>query len=308
MAQLTNTVVMISPDQFGFNTETAVTNTFQIRPQNVDFSQIRNKAMEEFSEMSIVLRREEIRVLVLSSRKDVVTPDAVFPNNWFSTHENGLVVLYPMLTPNRRAERQVGALQTLLQSQGFKVNNIFDLTQSEKKGDILEGTGSMVLEREKKVAFTMMSPRTTKKTFLSFCQKLQYKPVFFHAYDKTSVSVYHTNVLMSIGDAFAVICLDSIKDRKEKEQVIKELNLLKKEIIEISLEQMYAFCGNILQLISVKGKRKIVLSLSAFNAFTKNQKTHLSNYGELIPVTIPTIEKIGGGSARCMLAEIFLLS
>lgn len=306
MAQLTNTVVMISPDQFGYNPETAATNTFQKKPQKDVASKIRHMALREFAAMVRVLRTQKIQVFVLPSRKDVVVPDAVFPNNWFSTHEEGVLVMYPMLTPNRRVERQVGELQELLQAKGFMIQQTLDLTRQEEKGLLLEGTGSMVLEREQKVAFAMMSPRTIKGAFIDFCQKMAYEPIFFHAYDKTNVSIYHTNVLMSIGDSFAVVCLDSIKNRKEKEMVIKKLMLLKKEIIEISFEQMYSFCGNILQVVSKEGKRKIVLSTSAFDAFTHSQKTRLKHYGQLVPVSIPTIEKIGGGSARCMIAEVFL--
>jgi hypothetical protein len=306
-SQLTDTVVMVSPDYFGFNEETAGTNIFQNRPEDVGLSQntLTKDAVKEFNGMVKLLKNEGIRVLVLPSREDVITPDAVFPNNWMSSHENNTIVLYPMFAPNRRAERQTASLINLL--KGVKIQNpsIVDFTHDEQKGNFLEGTGSLVLDRENHVAFAMQSPRTTKVEFDSFCKKLGYKGVFFHAYDKENLPIYHTNVLMSIGDTFAVVCMEAIKSKRERNMLEKTITSLHKELIPISLDQMYKFCGNILQLESKNMIKKIVMSKNAYNAFTAKQKKQLTIYGKLVPVDIGTIEKISGGSARCMLAEVF---
>ncbi len=305
--QLTDTVVMISPDQFGFNPETAVTNVFQhnLTEEGLSEQIIRDTALEEFQQMVTVLKEHQINVLVLPSRKDVVTPDAVFPNNWFSHHENNLLILYPMLTPNRRVERQPKALTALLASAGIPHPTVKDLANDEHKGNILEGTGSLVLDREHQVAFAMGSPRTTKAEFEKWCKEMDYQGIFFHAYDAKRFPIYHTNVVMSIGREYVVICLDSISDTNEKEKVIQTLKTLNKEIIPISIEQLKSFCGNILQALSTKGEVIIIMSDSAWEAFTPQQQKILHKYGEIIPVHIPTIEKVSGGSARCMLAEIF---
>lgn len=302
--QLTNTVVMISPDQFGFNSETAATNVFQ-HQSNLKQREVKDKAMNEFNNMVSKLESEGIRVLVLGSRVDVITPDAVFPNNWFSHHQDRSLVLYPMLAKNRRLERQYYNLKNLLNDAG--INNIkkVDFTSDEEKGLILEGTGSMALDRENKIVYAMESPRTIKDEFYNWYKIMGYEPIFFHAYDKKNVPIYHTNVIMSVGKEFAVICLESIKSPQEKQTIIKKLTETGKKIIPVSIKQVFNFCANILQLVSKEGLSKIVMSRTAFNGFTNKQKSTLEKYGKLIIVDIPTIETIGGGSARCMLAEIF---
>ncbi len=303
-SQLTDTVVMISPDQFGFNPQTAGTNVFQ-HQLSLSKKEVRDKAIKEFRNMVELLESEKIRVLVLGSRVGVITPDAVFPNNWFSHHQDGRLVLYPMLAENRRRERQFLNLKNLLSD--VKINHIkeVDFSGDENKGLILEGTGSLVLDRENQMAFAMESPRTTKKEFDRWCLKMGFEGIFFHAQDSTDVPVYHTNVVMSIGREFAVICLESIKSQAEKLLIIKKLTVAGKKIIPISLKQMYKFCANILQLVSIGGSSKIIMSKTAYETLTSGQKTSLEKYGKLVIVDIPTIETIGGGSARCMLAEIF---
>lgn len=299
--QTTHTVVMISPDQFGFNPQTAQTNAFQKRTD--DETQDRNNALSEFWEMVSTLKENGITVLVLPSRDDVVTPDAVFPNNWFS-HQPGTLVIYPMLAPNRRDERQVGNLTNLLATIGVEPE-IVDLSGDEKEGNILEGTGSLVLDRANKVAFAMESPRTTKEEFDKWCSQMGYRGVWFHAYDANDLPIYHTNVVMSVGDGFAVASLETIKDRVEKEMLEKELTANGRELINITREQLNSFCGNILQLKNSQGESKIIMSEAAKAAFTQEQLDTLSKYGDIVAVNIPTIETVGGGSARCMLAEIF---
>ena len=304
MSQLTDTVVMISPDQFGFNPETAGTNAFQHKV-DIKQSEIQKKAMNEFTGMVSQLKSKGINVITLKSRDDVVTPDAVFPNNWFSSHEEGKIVLYPMLAPNRRAERQPEALQKALMQSKIPVSEFIDLTVEENNGGVLEGTGSLVLDRVNKIAYAMESPRTTKPTFDKWCKKMGYQGVFFHAYDKNNLPIYHTNVVMSIGEEFVVIFLESIKNQAEKELLMKKFEETGKKLISISLKQVYSFCGNILQIKTLNGRKIIVLSRLALDIFTPDQKIQLEKFGELVPVDIQMIEKVEGGSARCMLAEIF---
>lgn len=303
---LTDTVIMVAPEQFGFNSETAETNSFQHQPDEAQDSlgRLRDAACGEFQHVVEILTSHQIRVLVLPGRKDVVTPDAVFPNNWFSHHREDTLVLYPMLAPNRRAERQPSLLRDLLQSIGCHPV-ILDLSSREQDGLILEGTGSLVLDRAQKVAFAMASSRTHQVVVDEWCHRLGYRACFFHAYDKLSRPIYHTNVFMSIGDGFAVASLDAIPERASFENTLRELG---KEIIQLSQEQLYSFCGNILHLRSQDGRQKIMLSQTSMSAFTREQREQreqLEQYGDLVPVAIPTIERIGGGGVRCMLAEVF---
>ncbi|MCW5873513.1 MAG: hypothetical protein KIS88_02580 [Anaerolineales bacterium] len=302
--QLTDTVVMISPDQFGYNPETAETNVFQNKPQQAAEA-LRNAALAEFNGMVVALRARGVQVLVLPSRTDAVTPDAVFPNNWFSLHADGRMALYPMLTPNRRAERQPEALSRLLAEAGSQAADIHDFSAMEASGEILEGTGSLVLDRAHKVAFAMASPRTTRQAFDAWCQAMGYEGVFFHAYDKDSLPIYHTNVMLSIGEGFAVCCLEAVKDKTECAMLETKLTAHGRELIAVTLEQVYAFTANILHIKNTADERLIVLSQSAYDAFTEEQKQQLAKYGELLPVQINVIETVGGGSARCMLAEVF---
>lgn len=311
LRQLTNTAVMIRPDHFGFNPQTAETNVFQtnLEAQGMDAQEVQKKAEFEFDHMVARLQDKGLRILVIPSKKDIVTPDAVFPNNWFSHHQTessaGKLVVYPMLTPNRRAERQPEILLQNLEAIGIQKPEILDVTAWENEDKMLEGTGSMVLDRAHKVAFAMESPRTTQDAFYEWCHMMEYEPVFFHAYDQKSLPVYHTNVVMSVGREFAVTCPESIPDEQERENLIGRLHTIHKDVISITLEQVYTFCANILQMESQRGESKIVLSQTAFDAFTSSQKNVLEKYGELVPVAIPTIERVGGGSARCMIAEVF---
>jgi len=302
--QLTNTVVMVSPDQFGYNPETAETNVFQNKPQQAAAA-LRDAALAEFNGMVSALRARGVNVLVLPSRADTVTPDAVFPNNWFSHHAGGRLALYPMLTPNRRAERQPQALASLLAAANIPAGEVLDLSAQEAGGQILEGTGSLVLDRAHKVAFAMASPRTTRAAFDAWCAEMGYEGVFFHAYDKDSLPIYHTNVMLSIGEGFAVCCMEAVKDEAERTLLESKLIAYGRELIAVTLEQVYAFTANILHVKNAVGERLIVMSQSAYDAFTDAQKQQLAKYGELLPVKIDLIEQTGGGSARCMLAEVF---
>lgn len=304
MTQLTNTLVMVSPDHFGFNTETADSNAFQHQVSQSE-TEIQKTAMAEFKKSVELLQSEGIRILTLKS-PETLTPDAIFPNNWFSHHSDGKLVIYPMLAPNRRAERQTEKLKKLLLENGANNLQIVDLTEDEKSGNFLEGTGSLVLDRENKVAFAMESPRTVKAEFEKWCQLMDYKGILFHSYDKEGFPIYHTNVTMSIGREYAVICLESIKNIPEREIVSSLLHDLNKEIIEISIDQIHQYCGNTLQVLDTKGNPKIVMSKTAKDGFSSNQIKTVEKFGKIVTLDIPEIETVGGGSARCMLGEVFL--
>jgi len=307
LSHLTGTVLMVSPDDFAFNPETAGSNAFQHKLK--DTKSVTEQAMDQFDSMVSKLEENGIHVIRLPSRKDIRTPDAVFPNNWFSTHQAAdggtILVIYPMLTPNRRAEIRVDLVTEFLKKNGFEVNAVVDLSNFTTKDIYLEGTGSMVLDRVNKVAFGSLSPRTDLKVLNTFCSLLGYRPVAFHTYDQKGKLIYHTNVIMSVGDDFAVIAADNIKDEKEKAFVLQELKKLGKKIILISPEQVDNMCGNILELKSEDGENVIVMSNTAFDHFTDEQKTELGKSGRILPMDIHTIEKVGGGSARCMLGEVF---
>jgi hypothetical protein len=302
---LASSVVMISPDHFGFNPQTASTNLFQTRLELAD-SVVTQKALQEYKKMVEVLRNEQVGVVALKSRLDVLTPDAVFPNNWFSTDVSGNVILYPMLAPNRRDERQSDHLLLMLKRNGFQVKNVVDLTGYEAKGMYLEGTGSMVFDNKHNVAFAMESQRTSEVVFKDFCKKFGFEPVFFHAIDKFKQPIYHTNVIMAVGDGFSVLCPESIPDKAERETVIGSLNDLGINVIAISMDQLYSYCANILELGSQDGENKIVMSRKARSTFNDWQIAQLGEFGKPTVVDIQTIETVGGGSARCMLAEVFL--
>lgn len=305
--QSTSIIVMVPPDHFGFNPQTAITNPFMHTPQSVHMntSEIRDAAMEEYKQMVKTLRAHGIEIFVLPSRSDVMTPDAVFPNNWFSHHEEGRLVFYPMLTPNRRLERQNDSLVELLRSVNIERPEIVDLTKDEEKGLILESTGSMVLDRVHRVAFAMASARTTQEEFEKWCKTMGYEGVFIVTPKDHRREVYHTNLFMSIGTDFAVACLEVIEDSGEQNRVKKKLESLGKEVIELSLDQVYAFCGNILEVQSKTGQKKIVMSETARKALSKEQVDRLETHGEIVSIAIPTIEEVGGGGVRCMMAELF---
>ena len=310
LKQTTNTIFMVSPDDFQYNVETAKTNVFQRQIEKPEDAA--RLAMEQFSNMVEILEAEGITVIHVHSRKDIETPDAVFPNNRFSTHtradDKNILAIYPMLTPNPRAEIRVELLKEKLEEHNISIDGITDLTHYTKNNSALEGTGSLVLDRVHHVAFASLSPRTDKEIVNAFCNQLEYQPVFFHSYDQEGTLIYHTNVMMSIGTEFAVIGADSIADKKEREEVLAELKKLRKKVIEISLTQMENMCANILELRSKNNDKLIIMSSRAYEHFSLAQKTELEKFVKLVPVDIHTIETIGGGSARCMIAEVFYSS
>ncbi|MGI4022276.1 MAG: citrulline utilization hydrolase CtlX [Janthinobacterium lividum] len=296
---MTSQILMIRPVRFGFNEQTAASNAFQ---QNSEQTEVQQKALQEFDAFAAILQANGVNVLVIEDTTEPHTPDSIFPNNWISFHENGSVFLYPMQAENRRLERKV--FNTI--KEAFEEVQVYDLSYFEQQNQFLEGTGSMVLDRENKLAFACISPRTDVGVIAEFCKISGYQSVLFHAIDQAEKAIYHTNVLMAVGDRFAVICLDSIQNQTEKTLVKEALLAAGKEIIAISFEQMNAFAGNMLQLQSKSGESLIILSHTAFLSLTKSQITTLEAYGKLVFAPLNTIETNGGGSARCMLAEVFL--
>lgn len=307
-AQLTDTVLMVSPDFFAFNHQTAESNGFQNSPDLLlNEKDIRNTALAEFNNAVSMLRRNGIKVKVCPSKSDPITPDAVFPNNWISFHNELAdikVVLYPMMAPNRRAERQLERVKQILDTN-IDQSTILDLTPYEASEHFLEGSGSLIFDRGRKIVFAHESPRTSFVLLDEFCRQTGYHPVKFHAYDKGGKPIYHTNIVMAIGDGFSVLCQEAIRDQSERVTVENTLEKLQLEIVDISLNQLHSFCGNILEVQSTSGRNKIIMSVTAFDAFTHHQKQQLMQFGDIVPLPINTIETVGGGSARCTLAEIF---
>jgi len=298
---------MIRPVRFGFNEQTADSNTFQdasLAGQSIEQSQA--NAQREFDEMVRQLRSSGVDVMVYNDTADPHTPDSIFPNNWVSFHYSGTVVLYPMQAENRRLERRQDLIDDL--AQRFHVSKIVDLTHFENEGKYLEGTGSMVLDRMNRVAFACLSPRTSPDVLAEFSHRTGYKTVLFRAIDETGKPVYHTNVLMCIGDTFAVVCLQAIQDLDERLMVRQELEKLNKRIIEITIEQMNAFAGNMLLVQTIKGQKLLVMSKQAHQSLTEKQIDVLDDYATLQSFDLATIEANGGGSARCMMAEVHLPS
>lgn len=302
--QFTSHLLMVRPASFQFNIETAVSNAFQKKLKELSPFQIQEKAKEEFDAYVEQLRRHKINITVIQDTELPVKPDAIFPNNWISMHENGTIYLYPMCTENRRKEIRPEIIDEL--KQHFSVNQIFDLTQHVTQQKFLEGTGSIIFDHLNKIAYACLSPRTNKDLFIEHCKQINYEPIYFTSVDAQNNLVYHTNVMLTIGSTFAIICLESIKDAQECKKV--ELSLINTghKIINISFAQMTAFAGNMLQVQNTEGKTFLIMSQTAYNSLTIEQINQLSKHTTILSVSIPTIEAIGGGSARCMLAEIFL--
>jgi len=292
---------MIEPVQFNFNAETAVNNSFQVNSKDL-FAQ--EKAEKEFHEFINKLRKNGIDVTVVKDTDEPHTPDSIFPNNWISFHADGSICLYPMFAQNRRLERKQSVIEAI--KSKFLVNQTIDFTGFESQSLFLEGTGSMVLDRDNKIAYACISPRTDKKVLNDFCQKMDYQAIGFWALDGGNESIYHTNVMMCVADEYVVICLDSIKDAAERKFVTDTIISSKKAIIEIGFEQMNQFAGNMLQVHNNNEERFLVMSSQAFHSLNKEQIASIETYNKIIHSDITTIETNGGGSARCMMAEVFL--
>lgn len=299
--QNTAHLLMIRPVKFAYNAETAVNNSFQVASAD---TAVQQKALEEFDAFVNTLQANGIDVTVVQDTAEPHTPDSVFPNNWISFHEGGSIYLYPMFALNRRQERKQQVLDAI--NKKFVVTNTTDLTAAENNNIFLEGTGSMVLDRVNKIAYACISPRTDKNLLEQFCKQQHCTPVSFTADDEKGDAIYHTNVMMCVADKFVVICLESITDNEERAMVVKVIEQSGKAIISISLQQMNHFAGNMLQVINQQGQPFLVMSTQAYESLTPAQVSSLESYNAIIHSNIKTIETNGGGSARCMMAEIFL--
>jgi hypothetical protein len=294
-------LLMIRPVRFDFNAETAVNNSFQVNSKDL---LAQDKAAEEFNQFIKVLTLNGIDVTVVNDTPDPHTPDSIFPNNWISFHTDGTICLYPMFAHNRRLERKETVLKAI--DEKFIIRNNIDLTHYEQSNLFLEGTGSMVLDRDHHIAYACLSPRTDLTVLNDFCNQLNYKPVYFWAFDAGNQPIYHTNVMMCVADKYVVICLASIKDLNERQLVINAITASGKAIIEIEFDQMNQFAGNMLQVHNKEGKLFLVMSSQAFHSLNKDQISQIELYNQILHSDITTIETNGGGSARCMMAEVFL--
>ncbi|MDC6362487.1 arginine deiminase-related protein [Muricauda sp. SP22] len=289
------------------NEQTAVNNYFQ---EDLDLknTEINQKAQQEFDTFVQELQNHGVQVVVVDDIKEQDTPDSIFPNNWVSFHEDGTVCVYPMFAENRRKERREDILD-ILEQQGFAINNIMDYTEAEEEGVFLEGTGSILLDRVHQKAYCALSERAHEELFIEFCEDFDCFPVIFTAnqtVDGQRLPIYHTNVMMAMAETFSVICLATIDDKKERKNVVDHLKMDGKEIIDITEEQMYHFAGNMLQVIGANDQRFMVMSSAAYNSLRNDQIKAIEKHCAIIHSPLDTIETCGGGSARCMMAEVFL--
>ncbi|MEB3015661.1 arginine deiminase-related protein [Capnocytophaga ochracea] len=303
--QITNTVLMVRPVRFRMNEETVVNNYFQ-EEMDLKNEEINRQAQQEFDAFVHKLREVGVKVIGIDDIYEQNTPDSVFPNNWITFHQNGNVAIYPMFAENRRRERREDILDKV-EEEGFLIENVYDYTDAEQENIFLEGTGAMVLDRVHRKAYCALSPRADEELFIEFCEDFEYTPVIFKAYQKVDgkqVPIYHTNVMMALGENFAVVCLDTITDKSERKNLLHHLKEDKKEIISITPEQMCQYAGNMLQ-VQGKDSTYLVMSDTAYNALTPQQIQTIEKYTQILHSNLETIETCGGGSARCMLAEVF---
>lgn len=307
MSQITNHIMMIQPVGFRYNEQTAVNNYYQQVKEGLTPARAQENALQEFNGFVDKLRAKGVNVVVIPDTKDPDTPDSIFPNNWVSFHANAVVGLYPMCTENRRYERREDILETLIDDYGFYIEEIKDFTDFEEHDIFLEGTGSMILDRENKLCYAAISIRTDQQAVIQFCDEFGYEPVCFTAKQDVNgerLEIYHTNVMMCVANDFAIICLDTIDEEEERQKVKDSLTRTGKEIIEISENQKHRFAGNMLQVMG--DKPYLVMSKSAHESLTDTQVASIEKHCPIISSSLDTIEACGGGSARCMIAEIFL--
>lgn len=297
----TSTILMIRPVNFGYNAETAVNNAFQVAGRDTDANRL---ALEEFDGFVSMLRENSVEVIVVNDTPEPHTPDSIFPNNWVSFHADGTVCLYPMFAENRRLERKPQVLKKI--SERFVISRTLDLTHYERNQHYLEGTGSMVLDRDLRIAYACLSPRTEQIVLQEWCREMDYQSVIFDAVDANGMAIYHTNVVMCVGDRYVVICMDSLPKEEDKEKVRHIIDQSGKELIDITPEQLTHFAGNMLQVSNKQGEALLVMSTQAYESLIPEQVNRLRSYNRIIHAPLQTIETNGGGSARCMMAEVFL--
>ena len=302
--QITDTILMVRPAAFGANEETVATNFFQSAGNKLNGQSLQQSALKEFDNMTELLRKNDINVLVIDDTPTPAKPSAIFPNNWLSTSPEGIVSVFPMYAANRRPEKRDDILKIL--AEKFMVKDLQDWSEFEVEGKFLEGTGSMVVDHENKVIYTCYSPRTDVSVLEKFANANNYRAIVFLAIDKNGHPVYHTNVMMTLGEDFAILCEEAIEEEWELIAVRQLLESSGHEVIRITKEQMHSFAGNMLQVKNNKGEKHLVMSQTAFDSLNEEQKEELSARSELLPIPIPIIEQTEGGSVRCMMAEIFL--
>ena len=303
--QITNTVLMVRPVRFRMNEQTVVNNYFQ-EEMDLKNDEINRQAQQEFDVLVEKLRTVGVKVIVVDDIYEQNTPDSVFPNNWITFHQNGDVAIYPMFAENRRRERREDILDKV-EAEGFDIENIYDYTDAEKENIFLEGTGAMVLDRVNRKAYCALSPRADEELFIEFCEDFEYTPVIFKAYQQVNneqLPIYHTNVMMALGVDFAVVCLDTITDKSERKNLLHHLKEDKKEVINITPKQMEQYAGNMLQ-VQGKDSTYLVMSDATYNSLTPEQRETIEKHTAIIHSNLETIETCGGGSARCMMAEVF---
>ena len=307
--QNTSTLLMIRPVGFRMNEQTAINNYYQKVLDNLSAEEVNKAAEIEFDRFVKVLRNKGVQVNVVDDTLDPDTPDSIFPNNWVSFHADGRVGIYPMYADNRRLERREDVFIILQNQHGLKIDEVVDFTEFEEHNKFLEGTGSMVLDRSYKIAYAALSQRTDRKAFEHFCSVFNYAGVVFNAYQTVGEErrlIYHTNVMMCIANHFAILCADCIDDVDERSMVIETLKDSGKEVVFISEDQVHRFAGNMLEVLNSEGKNHLVMSTSAYESLTEAQIETIEKYAEIIHSSLDTIEACGGGSARCMMAEVFL--
>jgi len=303
--QTTSYILMVRPAHFAFNEETATTNAFQSRDNTLTSNEIQERALKEFDAMVDQLRAAGVQVIVAYDSPKPTKPDAVFPNNWITFHQEGFIVTYPMFAPNRRLERNDAILDRVFELE-FRSDKRICLEVHEAEDRFLEGTGSIIFDHQNRLAYACLSPRTDEGLLEELCQSLDYQKVAFHSTDPYGQDIYHTNVMMALGETFVVICLSTIRDRVEREMVEAHFEKTGKEIIEISLAQMNSFAGNMLQVRNRDGQTILVMSSHAYQSLSGVQICRLEHHTPILHAPIHTIETYGGGSARCMMAEVFL--
>ena len=308
MQQTTNSILMVRPTSFRSNEQTAVNNHYQKKVTDISPEILKSQALQEFDNFVLKLSNIGVNVLVYDPEDGLDTPDSHFPNNWISFHQNGTIGLFPMFATNRRLERRDDVLD-YLESEGFMINHIHDYTSAEKEHLFLEGTGSLLLDRVNRKAYCALSERADEELLIEFCEDFEYSPIIFVANQTVNgkrTAIYHTNVMMCLGERFAVICLSSIDDNKERKQVIKSLKADGKEIIDISEKQVNNFAGNMLEVKGGEEESYLIMSESAHKSLNPLQLSTLENHTKIVSIPLTTIETCGGGSARCMMAEVFL--
>lgn len=303
--QITQHILMVRPARFGYNAETATNNAFQTNDTSKAAEEISKEAKKEFDRFVRKLRKVGVQVIVARDNSEPTKPDAVFPNNWATYHQNGLIVTYPMYAPTRRLERRKAVINAAIKA-GFEHKDTLRLQSAEKKGVYLEGTGSLIFDHPNKLMYACLSPRTQLPLLKKLSKHLGYEAVIFHSVDQQDQEIYHTNVMMALGQDFVVICMESVRSETERAMLLDKFEKTGKAVVTISYDQMNQFAGNMLQVLGSDNQPHLVMSEQAYKSLTKKQIAELKKYTQLLHTPLYTIEKYGGGSARCMMAEVFM--